>query len=457
MEIDDILLEWSYRLKKGYPTMENGQFTDPLELQLLQEILQENGINEMPSFVKSKTPESDVISEADPNQGSLFGAEEMAAMIENPEDPEEIKKLKDVTYTNESDVATCRKQFEKTLMVADTLGPRTLGKLHNRMAVFSLYLPIYEAMKAAGFEAIIEKGGQVSDKASDVANGLQSKLENLEPKGYANFVKFLNTSKQDKPTFPDDKTGNLKILLDDQEVAGEILDEVAKYADTEGGRGVGMGEYMMAMSFSNIWNSVGAGDLAMGESRKGSENLELKGYPARLGATGENIPKKVQAEFEKLAEEKGLLGYLKENGYDPETLGGQGQTTYAEFFVAAHSEASAEQKTALIDLINVTNFWAQKELGGTVADSLKLTSGDMSDTSILFNKLGAQGLCAYMDDHSQQRFIAFDYGKKGDKNGDYIFGMGGSAAVAKQFSEFPKQIFENWRFNLTRPRIKYKK
>ena len=63
MQIDDILLEWSYRLKKGYPTMENGQFTDPLELQLLQEILQENGINEMPSFVNSKSPTSDVIRE----------------------------------------------------------------------------------------------------------------------------------------------------------------------------------------------------------------------------------------------------------------------------------------------------------------------------------------------------------------------------------------------------------
>ena len=63
MEINDILLEWSYRLKKGYPTMEDGKFTEPSELKVLHEILKENGINEIPSFVKSKTPVSDVILE----------------------------------------------------------------------------------------------------------------------------------------------------------------------------------------------------------------------------------------------------------------------------------------------------------------------------------------------------------------------------------------------------------
>ena len=52
MEINDILLEWSYRLKKGYPTMKDGKFTEPSELKVLHEILKENGINEMPSFVR---------------------------------------------------------------------------------------------------------------------------------------------------------------------------------------------------------------------------------------------------------------------------------------------------------------------------------------------------------------------------------------------------------------------
>ena len=46
MNLDDILLEWSYRLPKGYPTMKNGKFTVKSELKVLQEVLTEYGINE---------------------------------------------------------------------------------------------------------------------------------------------------------------------------------------------------------------------------------------------------------------------------------------------------------------------------------------------------------------------------------------------------------------------------
>lgn len=63
MEINEILAEWSYRLKKGYPTIEDGKFTDPAELEILRQVLSENGINEMPSFVKSKTPISNTLTE----------------------------------------------------------------------------------------------------------------------------------------------------------------------------------------------------------------------------------------------------------------------------------------------------------------------------------------------------------------------------------------------------------
>jgi len=44
MTLDDILLEWSYRLPKGYPTMKDGVFTSETELAILNEILIENGI-----------------------------------------------------------------------------------------------------------------------------------------------------------------------------------------------------------------------------------------------------------------------------------------------------------------------------------------------------------------------------------------------------------------------------
>ena len=49
---DNIIAEWSYRLPNGFPTMKNGKFTIKSELKVLQEVLAENGINEMPDFTK---------------------------------------------------------------------------------------------------------------------------------------------------------------------------------------------------------------------------------------------------------------------------------------------------------------------------------------------------------------------------------------------------------------------
>jgi len=41
MTLDDILLEWSYRLPKGYPTVVDGKLVDQTELKILQEVMDE--------------------------------------------------------------------------------------------------------------------------------------------------------------------------------------------------------------------------------------------------------------------------------------------------------------------------------------------------------------------------------------------------------------------------------
>lgn len=47
---DEIITEWSYRLPKGYPTIKNGKITNEQELVILQEILQEYGVKEIPTL-----------------------------------------------------------------------------------------------------------------------------------------------------------------------------------------------------------------------------------------------------------------------------------------------------------------------------------------------------------------------------------------------------------------------
>jgi hypothetical protein len=48
MNIDEILLEWSYRLPKGYPTIVDGVFTEYEEVKILNEIMEERFASTMP-------------------------------------------------------------------------------------------------------------------------------------------------------------------------------------------------------------------------------------------------------------------------------------------------------------------------------------------------------------------------------------------------------------------------
>lgn len=96
MNLDDILLEWSYRLPKGYPTIKDGQFVDQKELQILYEVMDEYGINEMPSFVKSKTQVSDVVLEEEEVETASIKMtkEQLIQTIEGADDLDQTDLLK---------------------------------------------------------------------------------------------------------------------------------------------------------------------------------------------------------------------------------------------------------------------------------------------------------------------------------------------------------------------------
>lgn len=73
MTLDDILLEWSYRLPKGYPTMKDGKFVDERELAILQEVMDEYG------FDQSTTSAAPSILEG------TFGKKDLIDIIQNAE------------------------------------------------------------------------------------------------------------------------------------------------------------------------------------------------------------------------------------------------------------------------------------------------------------------------------------------------------------------------------------
>jgi hypothetical protein len=80
---DGVLVEWSYRLPKGYPTFENGEIANKLELEILQEILKEYGIDEMPSL-KVKQSRQPI-----PEAEARFSKEDLIKLINSTELSEE--------------------------------------------------------------------------------------------------------------------------------------------------------------------------------------------------------------------------------------------------------------------------------------------------------------------------------------------------------------------------------
>ena len=67
MNIDEILLEWSYRLPKGYPTIVDGVFTEYEEVKILNEIMEEKGFGKNLPVQEAKVISAQSINTNDTN------------------------------------------------------------------------------------------------------------------------------------------------------------------------------------------------------------------------------------------------------------------------------------------------------------------------------------------------------------------------------------------------------
>lgn len=115
MTLDDILLEWSYRLPKGYPTMKDGQFVDQKELQILREVMDEYGFDEPLNLEAKKKvkPEPAAISQA-----IQMTKEQLIAALSNPEviiSPKTIARINSLIKRNASFEEAITKAVEKSL------------------------------------------------------------------------------------------------------------------------------------------------------------------------------------------------------------------------------------------------------------------------------------------------------------------------------------------------------
>lgn len=79
------------------------------------------------------------------------------------------------------------------------------------------------------------------------------------------------------------QTGNIVAILSDTGVSQDSINQILNLIGTEGGRGIGKGEILLALFFGDAKISEGKGDITSSEG-----SVEIKGSGARLGDRGTN-------------------------------------------------------------------------------------------------------------------------------------------------------------------------
>ena len=399
MEINDILLEWSYRLKKGYPTMEDGKFTDPSELKVLHEILKENGINEMPSFVKSKTPVSD----------------EVVRTLNEAKTQKDIFKL--ISKLNIDDEQTT--------------------KLYDRIKTFVTYRPIKKTLEDKGVHPKVLKNFTAQ---------IQTLIEDLPEGDVDNFVNYLNQrGARDKEVLWNLKDRRSNLFQGEGALPSVIASNVAKQLARHTGqdekkRGVGQAELLMALIYDNIIAPL-KGDLAVIKNigdTKGVE-LEVKGNKAILGSLGNNISGALTSFFEEFS----YFG-IQYDSASKFTIEGGGKLRLNQMCLAL---AMAVRNSR--DLIN-KHPNAFERIRGFIDELLTAAhqnsqpgtwiNYDETNEELLaadINKaFGLSNFIRYAIKENFGYFLAIDYGKSGiglpTDQGEYIFVGGDPQKMAKE-------------------------
>lgn len=411
---DDIIAEWSYRLPKGFPTMKNGKFTVKSELKVLQEVLTENGIKEMPDFTK-KTP----------------------APLQ--EEESRVSKESLIDLINK--------------MPLDAMSDSGIQKLYNRVKAFTTYKPITSALKDKGYAVDPKKGFDIPKQVSNVLQGF---LEDLPPNSYQSFVDHIqgrdpmNPEKTrpavNFPTTPGWSTldKHLPSYLDQS-----VLDAIARYTgQDEKKRGVGMGEVLMALVFDNIKKPQGKGDL---ELEKGE--FEVKGDPGILGAISDKAPQgtaDILAPTGITITQSNKLAYTNEEGnVESFDLG-----KLAEALARAARDGKGDAVKQAVESLLLASKGAGTVLSpGDVSTAVGLLPEWNNASAADINRVfGLSNFIRYATKEGFTRFIAIDYGSGGKGSGKYVYVQGSPTQMATDLMKF-QVPFKGVALNSLWPRI----
>jgi len=258
MTLDDILLEWSYRLPKGYPTVVEGKLVDQTELQILQEVMDEYGFEEPLNLEAKKKAEPAAISQA-----VQMTKEQLIAALSDP----------NVIIT-----------------------PKTIAKINSlikRNADF-------EASITAALEKSLAGDASHTDEVLDIM--LQDDTDQLK---LSTYLSTRDTDGVDWTSF-ENKSTKVSTLFAKTGMSASTLGDFALYRWSATPQ-LGTIEVLLAVLLKGGSRPKKSGDLLINDSP-----FEVGGFNKRLRAQGglgtaEEAQEGFKQGYRKLAEDKGLL------------------------------------------------------------------------------------------------------------------------------------------------------
>ena len=261
MTLDELLLEWSYRSERGYPSTDN-----PSDVSVLKEILRE-----------LKLPEGEIdklvddLEEEDNYVTTGTNGMEYSPVEKKKEKDKAFQKQKfDDPFASDTDNSY---EVTSTISVQDIIDLLpTIEKDQEALLKMKKYIDNRKG-EVGFFDRLTMKN--INDATIDSANAPEELYkilsQNDDVKNYDVF---------DQPSFSElGKSGNLFNFYEgNSDLNRKTILKLFDFFGTEGGRGVGKGEMAFALLFKDVKMATGAGDLDWG-----GKYLEVKGTNARLG------------------------------------------------------------------------------------------------------------------------------------------------------------------------------
>ena len=406
MTLDELLLEWSYRSEKGYPSLDN-----PSDILILKNILNKLNL---------------------PTQDIIFQLKEQVSISTD----DETKETPSTSDTDQEDilkkVGSYKKEDLLSLIKNMELDDKQITKLYHRISNFGSYRPILKSLRASNYKELVVKR---------YSSEIQNLIEDLSPEENIKFLDYLSNPEK-QLSFPTKSEGNLFKIAPSDKIPTSVMSKIiAHTTQDEGKKGVGMGELGMALIFKNVTDSRGKGDLALD-----GEEFEIKGNGATLGEKPDAFPVDM-VKLEPFGIKRIGTKYEIGIGEDIEIVPNKNKFALALSLTHKQTKDKKGFENALKDTL--TNDVGHGEAVNALFDKI-----NFNDPQSIQQEIALMNVYRYANKEQYKHFLAHDFGKGGPNTGKYVYASGSPLDIVNGLRGLAK--FDKLSWNDCRPRIGFK-